>query len=124
MPFLSSFATSTGRAAIPIDLLTVGEARGARGDAARSLREDNWENEGGRVAAAKPRIATPALSASDVETLDAQVRRMESTLATDFANGRMGRRYNTFAHRSRVIRQQKAKLESLRASFLTQERSS
>jgi hypothetical protein len=65
--------------------------------------------------------ATPALSASDVETLEAQVRRMESKLASDFADGRVGTRYNTYAHRSRVLRQQKAKLEAVRAGVQSEE---
>jgi len=95
-------------------------ASAARRDAARSLREDNWENEGGHLAGARPPIASPAISASEVDTLEAQVRVMESTLASDFANGRVGMRYNTYAHRSRVLRQQKAKLDALRARFQAQ----
>ena len=49
---------------------------------------------------------------------------MESTLVSDFANGRVGMRYNTYANRSRVLRQQKAKLDALRARFLAQEQRS
>jgi hypothetical protein len=49
---------------------------------------------------------------------------MESTLASDFADGRVGMRYNTYAHRSRVLRQQKAKLNVLRASSRAQEQQS
>lgn len=121
MSFLSSSITSTDRADLPLDLPMIPQSSGAQGDAARSLREDNWENEGGHLGAAKLPAATPALSASDVETLEAQVRRMESKLASDFADGRVGTRYNTYAHRSRVLRQQKAKLEAVRAGVQSEE---
>lgn len=121
MSFLSSSITSTDRAELPLNLPMIPQSSGAQGDAARSLREDNWENEGGHVARAKFPTATPALSASDVETLEAQVRCMESKLASDFADGRVGTRYNTYAHRSRVLRQQKAKLEAAWASVQSRE---
>jgi len=96
----------------------------ARRDAARFLREDNWENEGGRLAGVRPAIAPSAISAGDVEVLAAQVNAMESTLVSDFADGRVGMRYSTYAHRSRVLRQQKAKLDALRARFQAQEQGS
>lgn len=90
-------------------------------DHARFLREDNWENEGGHLASEGPRIASSAISASDVDALAEQVRVLESTLASDFANGRVGMRYNSYAHRSRVLRQQKAKLDLLQVSMRSQE---
>ncbi|MCK0530779.1 MULTISPECIES: hypothetical protein [Sphingobium] len=121
MSFLSIGETSTDSAVLPLDLPMTPQSSGAEGDAARSLREDNWENEGGHVAGAKSPTPTPALSANDVETLEAQVRRMESKLASDFADGRVGMRYNTYANRSRVLRQQKAKLDVLRAGVQSQE---
>jgi hypothetical protein len=121
MSFLSSTIASTGSAALPLGLPIIPASNDARRDAARSLREDNWENEGGHLAGARSAIASSAVSAGDVEVLAAQVNVMESTLASDFANGRVGTRYNTYAHRSRVLRQQKAKLDALRASFLAQE---
>jgi len=49
---------------------------------------------------------------------------MASTLSRDFADGRVGTRYNTYAHRSRVFRQLTAKLDSMRehkAGFEAQE---
>lgn len=53
-----------------------------------------------------PRIASPSFaiasfltSASDVEAFEAQANAMESTLASDFADGRVGMRYHTYAHR-------------------------
>lgn len=121
MSFLSGIARSTGRAVLPLDRPMIPQSSGVRGDAARSLREDSWENEGGHLATVKFPTATPALSANDVETLEAQIRRMESKLASDFAEGRVGMRYNTYAHRSRVLRQQKAKLDVLRAGPQSQE---
>lgn len=120
MSFLFSAVTNTGRAAFPLDLPMNPASNDAWGDPARSLREDNWENEGGHLGAARPAIASSVISAGDVDTLEAQVRVMERTLASDFANGRVGMRYNTYAHRSRVFRQQKAKLDALRARFLAQ----
>jgi len=121
MSFLFTPVTNTGKGAIPFDLPVILASSDLRGDPARCLREDNWENEGGHLAAAKLVIASSAISAGDVEVLAAQVNVMESTLASDFANGRVGTSYNTYAHRSRVLRQQKAKLDALRASFLAQE---
>jgi hypothetical protein len=124
MSFLSSTITSTGRALLPLDLRILQVSNDARRDPARSLREDNWENEGGHLAGARTVITSSAISASDVDNLEAEVRVMISTLASDFADGRVGMRYNTYAHRSRVLRQQKAKLDVLRASIQSQEQQS
>ena len=49
---------------------------------------------------------------------------MEISLAIDFANGRVGTRYNSYAHRSRVLRQQKAKLQAMRVIDQSQEQQS
>lgn len=117
---LSSTVTSTGRAVLPLDLPMIRVSSTARRDAARALSEDNWENEGGHLAGVRPAITSAAISAKDVDVLEAQVRVMENTLVSDFANGRVGMRYNTYAHRSRVLRQQKAKLDVLRARFQAQ----
>ncbi|MHA6767403.1 hypothetical protein [Sphingobium ummariense] len=124
MSFLSSIVTSTGRVVLSLDLPMAPQSSGARGDAARSMREDNWENEGGHLAVARPAISSSAVLASDIDILEAQVNFMESALAGDFANGRIGMRYNSYAHRSRVLRQQQAKLDALRATFLAQEKPS
>jgi hypothetical protein len=121
---LSSSVTRTGRAVLSLDFPMIRVSSAARRDAARSLREDNWENEGGHIASPSSAIASFLISASDVEALEAQVNAMESTLASDFADGRVGMRYNTYAHRSRVLRQQKAKLNVLRASSRAQEQQS
>lgn len=124
MSFLFPTVTSTGRAAFSPDLPMIPASNDARGDPARSLREDSWENEGGHLAGAWPAIASSVISAKEVDILQAQVNAMASTLVSDFANGRVGMRYNTYAHRSRVLRQQKAKLDALRARFPAQEQRS
>ena len=111
MSFLSGIALSTGRAVFPLDLPIIPQSRDVRGDDARSLREDNWENEGGHLAGVKFPTSTPALSVNDVETLEAQVSLMESKLISDFADGRVGMRYNTYAHRSRAFDSKKRSLK-------------
>jgi len=47
----------------------------------------------------------PDPTSADAASLEAQVRRMSGTLSCDFANGRIGEHYNTFEHRSRLLRQ-------------------
>src|SRR3546814_19713895 len=113
MPLLSGTFTSTGRVLPPLDLPIIPLSSDARHDSARSLREESWENEGGHLAGAKPAIASSAISDSDVDPLQAQARAMEISLASDFANGRVGTRYNSYAPRSRVMRKQNI----ARASF-------
>jgi len=124
MPLLSRTVTSTGRVLPPLDLPIIPRSSDARHDSARSLREESWENEGGHLAGAKPAIAYSAISASDVDPLQAQARAMEISLASDFANGRVGTRYSSYAHRSRVLRQQKAKLQAMRVTDQSQEQQS
>lgn len=120
MSLLSSSMRSTGTAVFPLDIPMIAKSGGARGDTARFLSEENWENEGGHLAAARPAIACSPISVRDVDMLEAQVNDMESALASNLANGRLGIRYNSYAHRSRVLRQQQAKLEALHAAFLAQ----
>lgn len=80
---------------------------------------EKWENEGGRVKYAvvpgQP-SATPPQPRKDADDLAEQLRLMSATLAQDYANGRVGQRFNTFAHRSRVIRQMTAELRKLEAA--------
>ncbi|MET3472298.1 hypothetical protein ABIC78_002835 [Novosphingobium sp. 1529] len=56
-------------------------------------------------------------TATPIEAFAAHVQAMERTLADDFASGRIGKRYNTYAHRSRMVRQEKARLEAMRQSI-------
>jgi len=91
---------------------------GARHSADRSWAEDSWENEGGHLpgfrGVKRGPIVLPLL-ASEAESLATQIRTMEATFSRDFANGRVGTRYNTYQHRSRVLRQLTAKLDAMRA---------
>jgi hypothetical protein len=51
---------------------------------------------------------------ADLATLDDQVQRMSGTLTCDFVNGRVGQRYNTYEHRTRVLRQLTARRDRVR----------
>jgi hypothetical protein len=78
---------------------------------------DRWENEGGFVCGtvpARPLQAKNSSSTTDeVDALDSQVSRVARALASDYSEGRTGIRYNTFQHRSRVLRQMRARLEAM-----------
>ena len=89
----------------------------ARRDADRSSAEESWENEGGhlpRFASVNRQAATPMPMVGELEGLATEVSLMASTLSRDFADGRVGTRYNTYEHRSRVLRQLTAKLDAMR----------
>ena len=68
---------------------------------------DNWLNEGGRLStsAGAGMKDLPALP-SEADAL----RDMGALFISDFASGRVGQHHNTFQHRSRILRQLKAKL--------------
>ena len=75
-----------------------------------SLR--NWENEGGshsgRPSAAPELVgSSPSTSPSTGDSGD--VADMQARLNADFANGLVGQRFNTYEHRTRVIRQLRAR---------------
>jgi hypothetical protein len=76
-----------------------------------------WENEGGRLSDENPvrRVRTPerAIGRDEIAELDAEIHRLRRRLSRDFANGLVGNRYNTYQHRSRIIRQLSAKLDAL-----------
>lgn len=90
--------------------------------------EDSWDNEGGhlpRLDSGNRSTATATTADVEIETLATEVHLLANTLSRDFANGRVGTRYNTYGHRSRVLRQLTAKLDAMRAQkagFKTQER--
>ncbi|NIJ34064.1 hypothetical protein [Sphingomonas oligoaromativorans] len=119
-------AASTRKAGLPLPPSTLPIQVCARRDADQSP-EESWENEGGHL----PRLdrasgSSGAFTTADgeIERLTTEVRLMASTLSRDFASGRVGTRYNTYAHRSRVLRQLTAKLDAMRerkASFEAQE---
>jgi len=50
-------------------------------------------------------------SITTIEELSEQVSRLTASLNYDLVNGRVGEKHNTYAHRSRVLRQTKAKLD-------------
>jgi len=107
----------TGDAVSPLALNTAPILQ--QHDPGRLWGEDNWENEGGQTRGTRVLAVAAGPCAGDVERLAAQVLILETTLSTDFVNGRIGTRHNTYAHRSRVLRQQKGKLEAMRVSYLS-----
>jgi hypothetical protein len=90
-------------------------AAGGRNNLAAAV--DRWEDEGGFVRGtvpARPPQATISSSTTDeVDALASQVSRVARALASDYSEGRIGIRYNTFQHRSRVLRQMSACLEAM-----------
>lgn len=65
-----------------------------------------------------PKQARPCRRAglewSHVDTLEAALTDLTANFATDFAEGRIGQRSETIAHRSRVLRQMAAELADMR----------
>lgn len=113
----SASVASTRKAAFPLPSTMIPIQLHARRDADRSSAEDSWENEGGhlpRLDSANRQAATPMPTLGELEGLATEVRIMASTFSRDFANGRVGTRYNTYEHRSRVLRQLTAKLDAMR----------
>jgi len=51
---------------------------------------------------------------ADLAELDDQVRRLSGTLSSDFANGRIGQRHNSYEHRARMLRQLTARRDRVR----------
>lgn len=81
----------------------------------RSL--ERWENEGGTFLAGPVSAAEAANPSSrEVDAPGAALRDMTGSLYRDFAEGNVGDRYNTFAHRSRVLRQLTARLAAMRSA--------
>ena len=56
----------------------------------------------------------PANGIDKADALEATLRDMADTLSSDFVDGRVGKRHNTFEHRSRVLRQLTARLARMR----------
>ncbi|GAA4822437.1 hypothetical protein GCM10023232_19890 [Sphingosinicella ginsenosidimutans] len=77
---------------------------------------ESWENEGGQFPAPHGVAITPtdvSLAADEAPTSRDALVAMRAKFAADFADGLMGQRYNTFEHRSRILRQM-AQAEGLR----------
>lgn len=76
-----------------------------------------WENESGRSSDENPnhrvRTRERAIGHNETADLDTEIQRLRRRLSSDFANGLVGMRFNTYQHRSRIIRQLSAKLKAL-----------
>lgn len=55
------------------------------------------------------------LPGSEADALEAALTDMTTAFLGDFVNGRVGERYNTYEHRSRVLRQMTQRLAVMRA---------
>lgn len=60
-------------------------------------------------------VASPGHGASEADALAAALVDMTAVFSSDFANGRIGERHNTYEHRSRVLRQMAGSLAAMRA---------
>jgi hypothetical protein len=97
----------------------------ARREAELRRAEANWENEGGDCSGFNGRsnyMAAPSRGTRELESQAERVTAMMAALSSDYANGRVGLRHNTFEHRSRVLRQEHAKLEAMRERHTLHER--
>jgi len=94
--------------------VAAGASIGPRDTADRSPAVENWENEGGHFPAFGRVFNLRKADAPALEALKARVQSMASTLSSDFANGRVGTRFNTYQHRVRVLRRLTARLEAMR----------
>ena len=82
----------------------------------RQAAVERWENEGGTVLVGRrlAPLATRRSSSREADALETAVRDMADSLFEGFAEGRVGTRYNSLDHRSRVLRQLTAKLALMR----------
>lgn len=80
-----------------------------RRDKARTRdAEDGWDNEGGHLPSSRPVSIIPSDASPvvrDQAAASAELAAMRAQFLADFAGGTMGRRHNTYQHRSRVLRQ-------------------
>ena len=53
-------------------------------------------------------------SGSEADALEAALVDMTATFCSDFANGLVGQRHNTYGHRSRILRQMSGRLTVMR----------
>ena len=58
---------------------------------------------------------TVAPQGSEVDALEAAIADMTTTFSADFVSGSIGQRHNTYEHRSRVLRQMRGDLATMRA---------
>ncbi len=60
-------------------------------------------------------VQAPTLCGSEADALEAALNDMSAAFFSDFVGGGIGKRHNTFEHRSRVLRQMTGRLASIRA---------
>lgn len=60
-------------------------------------------------------VAVTSSAGSEADALEAALADMTATFSDDFANARVGKRHNTYEHRSRVLRQMAGRLAAMRA---------
>lgn len=60
-------------------------------------------------------VAVTSSAESEADALEAALADMTATFSDDFANARVGKRHNTYEHRSRVLRQMTGRLAAMRA---------
>ncbi|MGB3847638.1 MAG: hypothetical protein WA940_17335 [Sphingopyxis sp.] len=104
MPNISEVLKSGRAAAAPRVM-----ALPSRHEADRRSAVESWENEGGHfpefAPIRNPSAAVPEPAVTESEMQRAEIESLTRKLADDFANGRVGKRYSTYQHRTRVIRQ-------------------
>lgn len=67
------------------------------------------------VAPPQPLVSHESSSKSEIDALDTALHDMTAAFSRDFAGARVGQHHNTFAHRTRVLRQMNAQLARMRA---------
>lgn len=60
-------------------------------------------------------VTAPGFPGSEADALEVALADMTAAFSSDFVNGRIGARHNTYEHRSRVLRQMTGRLASMRA---------
>ncbi|MBX9882965.1 MAG: hypothetical protein K2X73_13450 [Sphingomonas sp.] len=61
-------------------------------------------------------ITAPALPGANADALEVALADMSAALSSDFSNGRVGERHNTYQHRTRVLRRMTEELAAMRVS--------
>lgn len=63
-----------------------------------------------------PHPPASAASATEIGQLSASVDLLRRAFHADLADGRIGKRHNTYQHRARMLRQQTAALDAMQAA--------
>jgi len=64
---------------------------------------------------ARDAVASAVSQRDEADALEAALADMMTVFCSDFANGLMGQRHNTYGHRSRILRQMAGRLTAMRA---------